>query len=973
MLAIATAVSGASRIESDLVAIYDFEEVGGSVVHDRSLAEPRLDLQISTPQTARWASGSLVIAGSANIASTDNASKIVDACKRSGELTIEVWVTSENNQQTGPARIVSLSTDTTRRNFTLGQDGAKYDVRLRTESTNENGLPSLSTAEGSLKSELTHVVYTRNAAGDATIYVNGKPSGTKKVEGKLTNWSGDFRLLLANEATGDRPWRGELHLVAIYGRALLDQEVQQNFAAGAQFSAVDYAALLPPAVERKVDFAKDVQPIFRTACFECHAEGNEEGGLNLGIKSRALEGGDHGRPWTPGQSAKSPLIHLVAGVEKGAIMPPEGERLSREQIGILRAWIDQGAKWPAGIDVLNPRMERARQHWAFQKLQPVELPLVKDGAWPRTPIDRFVLASLEAKGLRPSEPIELRKLVRRMSFDVVGLPPAPEELDAICAADDSQPKYAALVDRLLASPHYGERWGRHWLDVARYADSNGQEGDQDRPHAWRYRDFVVESLNDDLPFDTFVRWQLAGDEYEPENVNACVATGFLTAGPHTVLENTFLEEERLRNRYNEFDDMLSTIGTGMLGLTIGCARCHDHKYDAIPARDYYRMLCALHSGDRQEVKLSPTNVDALVFRDVGAEPKPTWLFERANFYDRKRPVTLGFLEIFAGQRTSEDYWNAARPKDTRPRSTYQRKALAEWMTDPQDGAGTLVARVIVNRIWQHYFGEGLVHTPGDFGVRSEAPSHPELLEWLARDLVEQGWKLKRVHRQILLSAVYQQAAAHDVAKAKVDPDNRLLGRMRPRRIEAEILRDAILEVSGRLDRQTLGPPFKPPIADEAKVARNLTTPYPADVKDDPASHRRSIYMFHKRVIPYPLLAAFDRPDSLQSCSRRDATTVAPQALALLNDPFVRARSLDFADRLLRESQDDSGALRRAFALALGRAPSESEQTAGLEFLTAQAELRRRGNGAAASGDLRRLALADFCQALIGLNEFMYVD
>jgi hypothetical protein len=973
-LFMAATATGSERVEKDLVALYDFEDDGGTAVRDRSEVEPALDLQISTPKTVRWTSGALVIEGSANVASADKAAKIITACQRSGELTIEAWIKPENNAQTGPARIVSISADTTRRNVTLAQDGAKYDVRLRAESTSENGLPSLNTADGSLKTELTHVVYTRTAAGQATFYLNGKGDATKDVSGKLSNWSGDFRLLLGNELTGDRPWRGELHLVALYSRALSERDVAQNFAAGVDVSAIHYAAMLPPAVDRKVDFVKDVQPILRAACFECHAEGNEEGGLNLGIKSRALEGGEHGRPWTAGQSAKSRLVHLVAGVEPKKLMPPEGDQLSKEQIGILRAWIDQGAVWPDGADVLNPKVERARKHWAFQKLAAVEPPAVANQAWPRTPIDRFVLASLEAKGLSPSDPIALRKLVRRVYFDVVGLPPPPEEVDAICVAKDPHAAYEALVNRLLASPHYGERWGRHWLDVARYADSNGQEADQDRPHAWRYRDFVIEELNNDMPVDKFLRWQLAGDEYEPDNVNACVATGFLTAGTHTVLENTFLEEERLRNRYNELDDMLGTVGTGMLGLTIGCARCHDHKYDAIPARDYYRMLSALHSGDRQDVKLGPSNVEALVFRDSGSEPKTTWQFGRGDFYDRKRPVTLGFLEIFTTHRTAEDYWKEARPASGAANTTYQRKAMARWLTDVENGAGAIVARVMVNRVWQHHFGEGLVRTPGDFGVRSEPPSHPALLEWLGSDLVNNGWKLKRVHRQILTSAVYQQAAAYDETKAKIDPDNRLLWRMRPRRVEAEILRDAMLEVSGQLNRQTLGPPFKPPISSEAQVARNLKSPYPADVKDGPDNHRRSIYIFQKRVIPYPLLAAFDRPDSQQSCSRRDATTVAPQALALLNDPFVRARSLDFADRLMRETKDDeANAIRRAFSLALGRAPSDTEQTAATEFLTAQTHSRRQRDGKLSPADAHRLALADFCQTMFGLNEFIYVD
>ncbi|HEU0068744.1 MAG TPA: DUF1549 domain-containing protein, partial [Nitrospiraceae bacterium] len=377
--------------------------------------------------------------------------------------------------------------------------------------------------------------------------------------------------------------------------------------------------LLPPPVDRPVDFVADVQPIFRKHCFECHAEGNEEGGLNLGIKARVLEGGESGAVLVPGDSAASRLIQLVSGVEPDAVMPPEKGPLSPEQIGILRAWIDQGAVWPAHADVRDPRTERARGHWAFQPLCAVEVPAVHHTDWAITPIDHFVLAKLEALNLSPAPPLDARRFIRRVYFDLIGLPPTPEEMakwddearKAVGGKRDSEhsafrfPPSACndLVDHLLASQHYGERWARHWLDVARYADSNGQEGDQDRPHAYHYRDFVIRALNEDLPFDTFVRWQLAGDEFEPNNPQAVAATGFLTAGPHTVLADTFLEEERLRNRYNELDDMLATIGTGMLGVTLGCARCHDHKYDAVSSREYYRLLAALHGGDRRETPL----------------------------------------------------------------------------------------------------------------------------------------------------------------------------------------------------------------------------------------------------------------------------------------------------------------------------------------------------------------------------------
>ncbi|MBX3436384.1 MAG: PSD1 domain-containing protein [Planctomycetaceae bacterium] len=732
---------------------------------------------------------------------------------------------------------------------------------------------------------------------------------------------------------------------------------------------------LPPAVNRKVDFVADVQPIFRACCFECHATGNEEGGLNLGTRSRVMEGGDGGPILTAGDSVASRLIHRVASVDESSVMPPEGDRLSNEQIGILRAWIDQGAEWPPEADIADPRTERAREHWAFQSLQSVTPPEIDRGRWGANPIDRFLLARLDDEGLAPSPPANSRQLMRRIVFDLTGLPPTPEELDAFVAACevDREDALQSLVDRLLASTHYGERWGRHWLDVARYADSDGQEGDKDRPHAYHYRDFVIRAFNDDMPFDRFVRWQLAGDEYEPDNRAAVAATGFIVAGPHTVLGDTFLEEELLRNRYNELDDMVATTGTALLGLTFGCARCHDHKYDAISAREYYRFLSAFHSGDRKEVKIGGKGPKILAFEDFGPEPATTWLFERADFYDRDQQVQLGFLEVLLRGTTVDDY-HASESDRPKPDSTYQRHALAEWLTDVERGAGPLLARVIVNRLWQHHFGEGLVRTVDDFGVRGESPTHPELLEWLAHDLAANGWRLKRLHRLMMTSAAYQQGTEFDPEKAAIDPAHRLLWRRRPQRLEAEALRDAMLAISGTLNLEPFGPAFKPPIPKEAIAARNLKSEYPADAKDDPATRRRTVYMFHKRVVPYPLLQAFDRPDLLQSCGRRDQSTVAPQALALLNDPFVRARASDFATRLVNECGDENGLLvMRAFNLALGRLPRDSEHAAAVTFIANQQRQRETRDAEQTAADIRHAAVTDFCQTLFGLNEFAYVD
>lgn len=744
------------------------------------------------------------------------------------------------------------------------------------------------------------------------------------------------------------------------------------------------SALLLDAAEP--DFQRDVRPILQQHCFQCHAEKKQQGGLRFDVRDGALRKGDSGESAIePGKADASELIRRITSGKDDTRMPPEGDALSAAQIDVLRRWINGGAKWP--IDPSPPaaagRQEMVvtaedRQHWSYRPLHEVPLPAVKNADWVRTPIDNFILAKLEASGLQPSPPVETRKLIRRMYFDVVGLPPVlkeeagklQEERFGIEVKPENLP---AIVDKLLESSHFGERWGRHWLDVARYADSDGQETDRDRPQAFQYRDFVIRALNDDMPFDQFVRWQLAGNEYEPDNPAAVAATGFLTAGPFAALPDKLMKDELLRNRYNELDDMVSTIGTGLLGLTFGCARCHDHKYDAIPARDYYRILSTLHSGESAEVTVGAAKEKVLAYRDTSAEPKPSWLFRRGDYYDHEQPVTLGFLTVLTRDKSPEDYWREAREQSPAKDSTLQRQAMAEWLTDVDHGAGALAARVIVNRVWQHHFGHGLVRTMGDFGVRSEAPSHPELLEWLAHDLVQNGWKLKRLHRLIMTSAVYQQAS-NGRSPPAADPDNRLLWKMNPQRLEAEILRDSMLAVSGTLNLEAYGPGFKPLIAAEAMLARNIKDPYPQDVKDSADVRRRSIYMFHKRVIPNPLLQAFDKPDAQQSCNRRDPTTVAPQALALLNDPFSRTAALDFADRLLMDAGNQpQECLENGYRLALGRSPSEAERLASLEFLEAQIKERTTRESKTTAEEARRRALADWCQILFSLNEFLYID
>ncbi len=863
------------------------------------------------------------------------------------------------------------------------------------------------------------------------------------------------------------------------------------------------AALTSFETARATDdvYQLSIQPLLAAKCIKCHGSDKQQGGLRLDIKSSAIAGGDSKEPAIdPVQPNASLLIQRVTSADPDERMPPD-EPLSADDIDLLTRWVTAGAEWPDDKAMAPGHSEMKvtdedREHWSFKPRQAITLPQVRDRQWGRTPLDLFIRAAQEAQDLSPAPAAELPVLIRRLYFDVIGLPPELSlvgeklhesrlgiEIDTSTFLDDPK-AIGELVDRLLASKHYGERWARHWLDVARYADSNGQEGDADRPNAYHFRDFVIQSLNEDLPYDSFVRWQLAGDEIEPNNARAIAATGFIVAGNSTVL-NVPMEEEKLRNRANELDDMVSTTAQAFLGLTLACARCHDHKYDPLPTRDYYRMMCAFNGGDRTDVPLaSLTEVteyrranevwqheyDALIanrdtwlrqagkpftrpvlekrvakfpisdeeknlildqaadprtgkllerfrkelkiadgeyvaalppdlqakwkelelevkrklkskptplqmgfaFSDFSPQPRETWLFERGDFLARNERVELGFLTILQRGKSAEDYWSAARLQSQRKDSSQQRRALADWITDTQHGAGILLARVMVNRIWQHHFGEGLVYSVSDFGTRGDAPTHPELLEWLTGEFIDSGWSLKHLHRLMLNSATYRQSSTTNPLAMSIDPANRLLWRQRPFRLESEALRDAMLTVAGTLNLEMYGASFKPPIPAEAMQARNVKNPYPRDITDSQPSRRRSVYMFHKRVVQYPLMLAFDAPDAQVSCGRRVNTTVAPQALALLNDPFVRLRSTEFMQRLRREAGEDTESqLRLAFQLGLARQPTKLELLDAEEFLTQQAKARRERVDDEAEAN--HLALSDFCQMLFSFNEFIYVD
>jgi mono/diheme cytochrome c family protein len=860
-----------------------------------------------------------------------------------------------------------------------------------------------------------------------------------------------------------------------------------------QAALIVAAMLAAPGAKSASDFTREIPALFEKHCMKCHGPEKQKGGLRFDRKEGALTSGESGeKAIVPGKANDSRLIKLVSSKDADERMPPKDGPLSDVEIALLRKWIDAGAPWPEkGLStsaVARSEMivtDEDRKHWSFLPLKRPPLPASKDKTIAGSPVDQFIMAGLKKAGIEPSPQASARRLVRRIYFDLIGLPPTPEQVDSFTKdfKANSRAAVEALVDQLLASPHYGERWGRHWLDVVRYADSDGQESDRDRSTAYHYRDFVIRSMNEDRPFNTFLQWQIAGDELDPDNSEAIAATGFIVAGPHAALTANLMEEERDRNRFNELDDMIATTGSAMLGLTLACARCHDHKYDPVPTRDYYRLQRAFNGGDRAEVPLAPleevrryreahgkwkkefdgvkkrfdefvakarkshenaarhVKIDALkisdeektllkenadskeaktlakkfskdlevkdrdcrrllsdeervewdtrekafkeaegrkpkelptayAFADFSAKPRETFLLARGDFRAKSEPVELGFLTALTRGKT--DYWGAARTESRRDDSTQQRRALAEWMTDLDGGAGALAARVMVNRVWQHHFGEGLVRTVNDFGARCDPPTHPELLEWLAREFVKGGWTLKRMHRLIMTSSVYLQDTKFDAAKAKVDPENRLLWRRRPQRLEAELLRDAMLAVSGKLNTNMHGPAMKGPIAAEAIQARNVQDPYPNDIKDSSSTRRRSIYMFHKRVVQSPLMQAFDGPDAQASCGRRENTTVAPQALALLNDRFVRTRAINFADRVAKEAGTDPAAQARfAWRLGLGREPSGSELESGIAFISAQ--LQERASRQGDEKTMQQLALADFCQAIFTLNEFIYVD
>jgi len=599
------------------------------------------------------------------------------------------------------------------------------------------------------------------------------------------------------------------------------------------------AAKLPAPATGSVDFAKDVWPILNAYCVKCHNADKRKGGLALTDGESAMAGGDSGKAIASGKSADSRLIHLVAGVDPDAKMPPDGKPLSAAEVAVLRAWIDQGAKWDKAVAVagIGPKSK----HWSFQPINNPPLPSIKDSEWVRNGIDRFILARLEREQIAPLPEADRATLIRRLAFDLIGLPPTPDEVDAFIN-DRSPNAYESLVDRLLHSPHYGERWARHWLDAARYADSDGYEKDTGRPWAWRYRDWVIKALNDDMPYDRFTIEQLAGDLLPGATVDQKTATGF----HRNTLTNKEGGVDQEEFRVAAVMDRVSTTGKVFLGLTLGCCQCHDHKFDPLSQRDFYRFFAFFNSdrevdidsplpdeGDKLKERLAAyakrraelqravddhaktltaeqaktdaklKQLKAAVTKHDAAKPtpskaptlslgptKPTHVMIRGDFLRKGAEVTPGVPAAIG-----------ATPQAA------NRLDLAKWIVDPTN---PLSRRVLVNWVWQKYFGRGIVSTPEDFGTQGEKPSHPELLDWLATQTRTHQWSLKSLHRLIVTSATYRQSSKYRPDLRDRDPLNILLARQNRLRLEAEVVRDAALTTSGLLNSTIGGPSIRPP-------------------------------------------------------------------------------------------------------------------------------------------------------------------
>lgn len=647
-----------------------------------------------------------------------------------------------------------------------------------------------------------------------------------------------------------------------------------------------------------------------------------------------------------------------------------------------------------------------RKHWAFQPVHKPAVPDVRDGQWVRNPIDAFVLAKLEARGWEPSGPAEPGALLRRLYFDLTGLPPTIEEQDAFLL-NNTRVKWERLVDDLLARPAHGERWGRHWLDLVRFAESNGYERDATKPFAWRFRDYVIDAVNADKPFDRFILEQLAGDELPDADASTQIAMGYFRLGPWDDEPADPAEDQ-----FDQLDDLVSTTSQVFLGLTLGCARCHNHKFEPLTMHDYYRMVAVFHplqrpQRGRDDVDLpagSPQQLRTVIARLVGpvagaAGPGLVLATVGSVHQGRRELESLprGYFLYEAGGRTPETNLllrgKAARPGPkvepgmpavlvaVQPpfpvptkQTTQRRLTLGRWIASEHN---PLTARVIVNRVWQYHMGEGLVRTPSDFGVMGETPTHPELLDWLADWFVREGWSLKKLHRLIVTSNTYSMSKRWRADYGAEDPQQRLLWRLPYRRLEVEAIRDAMLSASGQLQRQMHGPSMYPEVPRDALLGHSDPDKIWKQF-DERGSSRRTVYAFLKRSLVVPMLEVLDLCDTARTSPRRLTTTVAPQALTLFNGDFVNRQARHLAERLVDDVGDDAERqIEHVFRLAVCRSPTRSELQALLLYMKTETAKLLAELGETDQPDVRnraaRQAVEQMCRIVFNLNEFVYLD
>ncbi len=698
------------------------------------------------------------------------------------------------------------------------------------------------------------------------------------------------------------------------------------------------AVFAAPALASAQDarFDATVAPLLIERCIDCHGGIKPKGKLDLTRKETTL------KVVTAKNLKESVLWQRVEAGE----MPPK-KPLSAQEKAILKTWIESGAGW--GTDPIDPfRVTTSKRAgydwWALQPVKRPSLPALKNKAWPRNTIDHFILAKLEAEGLPPSPGADPRTLIRRMYFDLVGLPPLPADVDEFetalrAAGAKPQAMWEKMIDRLLTSPHYGERWARHWLDVVRFGESHGFEHDELRKNAWPYRDWVIDAFNNGMPYDEFARLQIAGDVLNADNPDAITATGFLVAGGFdSVGQGQQSAAMKAVVRQDELEDIVGTIGQTFLGLTVQCARCHDHKFDPVRIEEYYRLTAAV-AGVRHGERTLPQS-KARAYANVPRAPEATHLLQRGNLGQKGPLLTAGAV---AALKLPADFGLAANAPDAE-----RRRKLSEWIADRKN---PLFARVMVNRLWHYHFDVGLVDTPSDFGFNGGRPSHPELLDWLADEFVQSGYRVKHIHRLIVTSATYAQGSRHRPEAAKRDAGNRWLWRKSPHRLEAEALRDAILAVAGQLNDKQGGPGYQ----DFKLTIRGATHYYTPSDADDANLYRRSVYRTWARSGRNGLLDAHDCPDPSATAPRRALTTTPLQSLSLLNNAFVLRMADRFAERLKKEAGDDvSKQIGRAYELAYGRRATEDEIGRGRPIV-------------------ERHGLAIFCRAVFNSNEFVFVD